>query len=74
VADYVRDFEHRLIRKPGRMLHRARHDPVFFVFHYLPRGLVSKPREVLEEWGTLARLRQEAAPGDRRPVTSGTRD
>lgn len=55
VAEYVRDFEHRLIRKPGRMLHQARRHPIFFMFHYLPRGLVSKPREVLAEWETLAR-------------------
>lgn len=55
IADYVRDFEHRLVRKPGRMLHQARHHPFFFVFHYLPRGLVSKPREVLQELEVLAR-------------------
>jgi hypothetical protein len=59
LADYVRDFELRLIRKPGRMLHQARRHPISFVFHYLPRGLVSKPREVLEEWGALARTSQE---------------
>jgi len=74
LADYVRDFELRLIRKPGRMLHHARRHPFTFVFHYLPRGLVSKPREVLEEWGTLARTSQEATLDDRRPVASGTRD
>ena len=56
VAEYVRDFEHRLIRKPGRMLGHARRHPIFFMLHYLPRGLVSKPREVLAEWETLARV------------------
>ena len=55
VAQYVRDFERRLARKPGRMLTHARRDPVSFVLHYLPHGLVSKPREVLQEWETLAR-------------------
>jgi hypothetical protein len=56
VANYVRDFEHRLVRKPVRMLHEARRHPVSFVFHYLPRGLVRKPREVFEEWEALVRL------------------
>ena len=56
IAEYVRDFEHRLIRKPGRMLGHARRHPIFFMFHYLPRGLVSKPREVFEEWEALARV------------------
>ena len=55
IADYVRDFERRLIRKPARMLGHARRHPLSFVFSYLPRGLVSKPREVFAEWGTLAR-------------------
>ena len=55
IADYVRDFELRLVRKPGRMLHHARRSPLFFVFRYLPRGLVSKPREVLAEWEELVR-------------------
>ena len=58
IADYVRDFEHRIARKPGRMLNHARRHPLFFVFHYLPRGLVSKPREVLQEWEVLARTNQ----------------
>jgi hypothetical protein len=61
LADYARDFELRLLRKPGRMLHHARRHPISFMFHYLPRGLVSKPREVLEEWGTLARTSQATA-------------
>ena len=56
IADYVRDFELRLVRKPGRMLNRARRHPVTFVLRYLPHGLVSKPREVLQEWETLVRL------------------
>jgi hypothetical protein len=30
------------------------------VLHYLPRGLVSKPREVLAEWETLVRINQDA--------------
>ena len=60
VANYVRDFEHRLARKPGRMLSEARHHPLSFVLHYLPRGLVSKPREVLAEWETLVRINQDA--------------
>ena len=63
VAEYGRDFEHRLIRKPGRMLHHARRHPVFFVLHYLPRGLVSKPREVLAEWETLARANRPEPDG-----------
>lgn len=64
IADYVRDFEQRLVRKPGRMLHHARRNPIEFVFHYLPRGLVTKPWEVLEEWEALARLNhtEQAAP------------
>jgi hypothetical protein len=74
LADYVRDFELRLIRKPGRMLHHARRHPISFMFHYLPRGLVSKPRDILEEWGALARTSQVAALDDRRPVASGTRN
>jgi hypothetical protein len=53
IADYVRDFEHRIARKPGRMLNQARRHPFFFVFHYLPRGLVNKPREVLRELEAL---------------------
>ena len=61
VADYVRDFEHRLARKPGRMFDEARRHPVSFVFHYLPRGLVKKPREVFAEWETLLRLNAAAA-------------
>lgn len=60
VADYVRDFERRLARKPGRMLTHARHDPVSFVFQYLPHGLVSKPREVFAEWAALMRMNQAA--------------
>ena len=28
------------------------------LLHYLPRGLVSKPREVLQEWEVLARSNQ----------------
>lgn len=58
IADYVRDFEHRIARKPARMLNQARRSPFFFVFHYLPRGLVSKPREVLQELEVLARSNQ----------------
>ena len=69
VANYVRDFEHRLARKPGRMLSEARHHPLSFVLHYLPRGLVSKPREVLAEWETLVRLNQDAGREHRRPVS-----
>jgi len=69
VANYVRDFEHRLARKPGRMLSHARHHPLSFVLHYLPRGLVSKPREVLAEWETLVRLNQDAGREHRRPVS-----
>lgn len=60
IAEYVRDFERRLIRKPGRMLGHARAHPLIFMFSYLPRGLVCKPREVLAEWGTLARSQQES--------------
>ena len=30
------------------------------MLHYLPRGLVSKPREVLAEWETLVRMNQDA--------------
>jgi hypothetical protein len=72
VANYVRDFEHRLARKPGRMLSEARHHPLSFVLHYLPRGLVSKPREVLAEWETLVRMNQDASrehPPTRKPVS-----
>ena len=58
IADYVRDFEHRIARKPGRMLNQSRRSPFFFVYHYLPRGLVSKPREVLQELEVLARSNQ----------------
>jgi len=61
VANYVHDFELRLVRKPGRMLTHARRHPLSFVFHYLPRGLVNTPREVFEEWEALARL--NASPG-----------
>jgi hypothetical protein len=60
IADYVRDFELRLVRKPGRMLRKARRHPVSFMFHYLPRGLVNKPREVLQEWEALARINTAA--------------
>ena len=70
IASYVRDFERRLVRKPGRMLHRARQHPLSFVFSYLPRGLVSKPREVFKEWETLARARK-ATVSRGRPVGSG---
>jgi hypothetical protein len=70
VTNYVRDFEHRLARKPGRMLSEARHHPLSFVMHYLPRGLVSKPREVLAEWETLVRIKQDAER-ERRPVSPG---
>jgi hypothetical protein len=68
IADYVRDFELRLLRKPGRMLDQARRHPLSFVFHYLPRGLVNKPREVLREWETLARTNQAR---ERQPAGSG---
>jgi hypothetical protein len=77
IADYVRDFEHRIARKPGRMLDHARRHPLFFVFHYLPRGLVSKPREVLKEWEVLARTNQADHGSDRGPdrgsVETGSR-
>ena len=63
VADYVRDFQHRLARKPSRMLDVARRHPLSFVFHYLPRGLVNKPREVLAEWETLVRMNTSASRG-----------
>ncbi len=73
VANYVRDFEHRLARKPGRMLTEARRHPLSFVLHYLPRGLVSKPREVLAEWETLVRINQDAGREQlppKKPVSS----
>ena len=75
VADYVRDFEHRLIRKPGRMLTQARRHPLSFVFGYLPRGLMCKPREVLEEWETLVRLNQAAGQtaADKQVETAASR-
>jgi hypothetical protein len=63
VASYVHDFEQRLARKPGRMITNARRNPVSFIFHYLPRGLVNKPREVFEEWETLAHLSMAARRG-----------
>jgi hypothetical protein len=63
VTDYVRDFQHRLARKPSRMLDVARRRPLAFMFHYLPRGLVTKPREVLEEWETLVRMNTSSARG-----------
>jgi hypothetical protein len=69
IANYVRDFEHRLARKPGRMLDEARRHPVSFVLNYLPRGLVSKPREVFAEWEALLRLnaaKADAAPSEDR--------
>jgi hypothetical protein len=69
IADYVRDFEHRIARKPGRMLNQARRHPLFFVFHYLPRGLVSKPREVFREWEVLARSNQAEHPVPERHPT-----
>jgi len=68
VANYVRDFEHRLARKPGRMLSEARHHPLSFVLHYLPRGLVSKPREVLAEWETLVRMNHDAGQAHTAPM------
>ena len=55
IGQYVRDFELRLIQKPGKMLHHAGHRPVDFVFHYLAKGLMCKPLEVLSEWEVLAR-------------------
>jgi hypothetical protein len=70
IAEYVRDFELRLLRKPGRMLDHARRNPLSFVFHYLPRGLVSKPREVFQEWETLARSNRGR---QRQPAGSGRR-
>ena len=73
LADYLRDFEHRLVRKPGRMLHHARRHPISFMFYYLPRGLVSKPREVLKEWETLARTNHAATLSSREAVASGSR-
>lgn len=75
VADYVRDFELRLIRKPGRMVTHARRHPLSFMFSYLPRGLVCKPREVLEEWETLVRLNQAAGrvAGDKQAEGTASR-
>jgi hypothetical protein len=55
------------------MLHHARRHPISFLFYYLPRGLVSKPREVLKEWETLARTNQAATPSSREAVASGSR-
>jgi hypothetical protein len=55
IGQYVRDFELRLVQKPGKMLHHAKQRPVDFLFHYLPQGLVCKPLEVLSEWEVLAR-------------------
>jgi hypothetical protein len=52
---YLRDLEHRVARKPAKMLHRARTHPAEFVLHYLPRGLWYKPGEVPREWAELSR-------------------
>lgn len=71
VANYVRDFEHRLARKPGRMLSEARHHPLSFVLTYLPRGLVSKPREVLAEWETLVRTTHDASRAPQKVTPAG---
>jgi hypothetical protein len=52
---YLRDLELRLAGKPGKMLGHARQDPVDFLFHYLPLGLIRKPGEILREWRLLVR-------------------
>jgi hypothetical protein len=51
---YVRDFEWRVIRKPGKVLRHAKRHPIEFWLHYLPHGLLHKPGEILKELGTLA--------------------
>ena len=58
---YLRDFELRLARKPGKMLHHAKKHPVEFLFHYMPKGLMHKPAEVFREWGALNRIISAAA-------------
>jgi len=50
------------------MLDEARHHPLSFVLHYLPRGLVSKPREVLAEWETLVRMNHAAGRAHTAPM------
>ena len=67
MAEYVRDFESRLVRKPRRMLSVARQHPLSFVFSYLPRGLISNPGAAREEGemrarGQLAGVHRAAQP------------
>jgi hypothetical protein len=59
---YLRDFELRLARKPGKMLRHARQRPVEFLLHYLPLGLIRKPGEILREWEVLARATCPRSP------------
>jgi hypothetical protein len=67
---YLRDFELRLARKPGKMLHHAKKHPVEFLFHYMPRGLVHKPAEVFREWGALNRIISTAGADDHKYAAS----
>jgi hypothetical protein len=58
VREYIRDFEHRAARKPGRIVEEARQHPVTFPVKYLLRGVICKPGELLREWQAVVdRLR-----------------
>jgi hypothetical protein len=69
IGQYVRDFEARLIKKPGKMLHHAKQRPVDFVFHYLPQGVMCKPLEILGEWEVLARTTSTRSLEDNRRLS-----
>jgi hypothetical protein len=54
VREYLQDLEGRVSRKPGRMFRSAIHHPLGFFLYQLPRGLICKPAEMVQEWETIA--------------------
>lgn len=51
---YLQDLEQRIVSKPRRMLHRARHDPVGYAL-VLPKAVLAQPAKFLREFWSLVR-------------------
>ena len=51
---YLADLEHRILSKPGRMLHRAARDPVGFA-RSLPHAVLRQPGKFLGDLRELLR-------------------
>jgi hypothetical protein len=55
LREYLRDWETRLSRKPRKMMNHALRHPLAFFLYYLPKGVICKPAEIVNEWETIAR-------------------